>query len=162
MRVQDVILNEGVATLLLGVSSRGESSKTGRDQGVVLDEPHSFQILQQRCAGKRPHEKVFQRLTALNYGKWWRWAAQQACGDSSGAGPPHSARHSGTSRDLTTGNRALEAILKRGRWKALTSVHRYAKPHAYYACLSRLSESEKLRGDTLLRQRAQRSVMAAT
>ena len=33
-----------VATLLLGAGSRGESTKTGRDQGVVLDEPLSYDI----------------------------------------------------------------------------------------------------------------------
>ena len=54
LQVRDVMLCNGVATLMLGVSSRGESAKTGRDQGVVLDEPTSFEILSRRCKGKAP------------------------------------------------------------------------------------------------------------
>ena len=81
---------------------------------------------------------VFDKLSPLTYSKWWRWAAKKACGDTSGAGKPHSARHTGPSRDLTEGYRTLESIMKRGRWKALSSINRYAKPHAYYACLATL------------------------
>ena len=162
LRVQDVILHRGTATLLLGVSSRGESAKTGRDQGVVLDEPFSYEILHRRCSNLNQGDKVFPRLSALTYTKWWRWAAKQACGDSNGAGKPHSARHSGPSKDLTTGYRSLEAIMKRGRWKALTSIHRYAKPHAYYACLAKLSPEERARGDAILEGRAPRPDVAAT
>ena len=161
LQVRDVILDKGVATLLLGVGSRGESSKTGRDQGVVLDEPLSFSILQRRCQDKKPSAKVFPRLTPLSYNKWWKWAAQQACGDKHGAGNPHSARHSGPSRDLTTGYRSLEMIMKRGRWKALTSIHRYAKPHAWYACISQLGPRERARGDEILDRRPARSATAA-
>ena len=162
LQVQDVAFSEGVATLLLGVASRGESSKTGRNQGVVLDEPLSFSRLQSRCEGKQMTDKVFPRLSAPIYSKWWRWAARKACGDPNGAGAPHSARHSGPSRDLTTGYRSLESILKRGRWKALSSVGRYAKLHSYYAYLARLGPDERLRGDRLLEQRAPRAQMAMT
>ena len=162
LQVQDVVFSDGVATLLLGVASRGESAKTGRNQGVVLDEPLSFSRLQSRCAGKQMTDKVFPRLSAPIYSKWWRWAARKACGDPNGAGPPHSARHSGPSRDLTTGYRSLESILKRGRWKALSSVSRYAKPHSYYACLARLGPDERLRGDRILEQRAPRAPIAMT
>ena len=162
LRVGDCLFSGDVVTLMLGVASRGESSKTGRNQGVVLDSPLSCSLLWKRCQGRKPSEKVFPRLTALTYSKWWRWAAKAVCGDSNGAGAPHSARHSGPSRDLTTGYRSLEQIMKRGRWKALTSVHRYAKPHAYYACLSKLSDEEREKGDALLRSRPARPKVAAT
>ena len=96
------------------------------------------------------------------HGRGERWAARQACGDSKGAGPPHSARHSGPSRDLTTGYRSLESILKRGRWKALSSVHRYAKPHAYYACVARVGPEEATRGDSIIAGRPARPASAGT
>ena len=162
LRVGDVIFNCGVVTLLLGVGARGESTKTGRNQGVVLDEPLSYTLLKKRCKNRKPHEKVFDRLTPLNYSQWWKWAARKACGSSSGAGKPHSARHTGPSRDLTLGYRSMETIMKRGRWKALTSIHRYAKPHAWYACLADLSAEERARGDAILAARAPRPAVART
>ena len=33
-------------------------------------------------------------------------------------GPPHTARHTGASRDLAGGRRSFDEIKRRGRWKA--------------------------------------------
>ena len=42
---------------------------------------------------------------------------------------PHSIRHSLPSEDAGTGNRKLDAIQRRGRWRMPASVRRYAKDH---------------------------------
>eukprot|EP00972_Heterocapsa_arctica_P071514 10565376-Heterocapsa_arctica.AAC.1 len=59
--------------LKFGASHRGESSKTGRDQGVRVDWPHTRRLLRQRCSGKKPDQKVFQ-ISAATYRKWWHRA----------------------------------------------------------------------------------------
>ena len=41
LRARDVVCDERDVTLLFGRSSRGERSKTGRDQGVSLDGPYT-------------------------------------------------------------------------------------------------------------------------
>ena len=58
LRVQDVVFSDNTVALLLGRSSRGESCKTGRDQGVVMDELHSLTFSRGRCRGSPP-EGVF-------------------------------------------------------------------------------------------------------
>ena len=162
LRVEDVIINEEteVSTILLGRSSRGETCKGGRDQGAVMDNPWSTQILKRRCKGKTGKVKVF-TITAHRYRKLWQWAAKQVTGDPHAAGTPHSARHTGASRDLTEGYRNLEEVMKRGRWKALNSVHRYAKPHAWYAAQAQLSPDERTRGREILAARPLREASPA-
>ncbi len=155
LRVRDLVFSGSTVALLLGRSEKGESFKTGRDQGVVMDEPISFQILQDRVKGKSPNDKVF-GISGARYRYWWHWAAKAVTGSSAGAGPPHSARHTGASRDLSEGYRTLEEVMKRGRWKSLQSVHRYAKPHIWYAAIAALSPEEKARGDSLLASRSPR------
>ena len=78
-------------------------------------------------------------------------------GDKNFAGPPHSARHTGASRDLSEGYRSLEDVMKRGRWQALASVHRYAKPHMWFAAIAKLPPEVKEKGDQLLAMRAPRA-----
>jgi integrase len=155
LRVLDVILTDDTATLLLGQGDRGESCKSGRDQGVVMDEPNSADILRRLIANKDKDELVF-ALTADEYRRFWKRAAKEVLGDSNAAGPPHSARHTGASRDLTEGYRTMEQVMKRGRWKALNSVHRYAKSHAWYAALASQPSGVREQGDLLLSARAPR------
>ena len=161
LRVEDVIftsLSPGgteAATLLLGRGKRGERCKSGRDQGVVLDEPYSRDILRRRVNALSPSCKVF-NITADKYRKWWVWASKSVTGDPLAAHSPHAARHTGASRDLTEGYRSLEQVMKRGRWKALNSVHRYAKPHAWYEAKSKQSELVKQQGAAILGSRLSR------
>jgi len=159
LRIQDVVMTNDTAALLLGQSQRGEGCKSGRDQGVVMDEPHSVDVLRRLTAGRDNDQKVFE-LTADEYRRFWKKAAKEVLGDSKAAGTPHSARHTGASRDLTEGYRTLEQVMKRGRWKALNSVHRYAKPHAWYAALAALPSEVRDKGDLILEARAPRRVNA--
>eukprot|EP00972_Heterocapsa_arctica_P030067 4432023-Heterocapsa_arctica.AAC.1 len=59
LKVDDVMddLDMDVTILKFGRSDRGESSKTGRNQGVRLDWPWSRRILRERCRGRKPHQK---------------------------------------------------------------------------------------------------------
>ena len=171
LRIEDVVFNTtatGGPTVAayFGRVHRGESCKTGREQGVVFDEPLSYEILERRCTScslsppiKKPSDKVF-RITSTLYRRWWRWAACKVLGPDNKVGPPHSARHTGPSRDLTEQYRSLETVMKRGRWKSLTAVQRYAKPHAWYACIASLPKEVLDRGNALLALRSPRPTKA--
>lgn len=139
-----------------GRASRGESSKTGREQGVVFDEPHSVQILRRRIAGKKPDDRVFS-ISADVYRKWWR-ATSRAVGVD--VGPPHTARHTGASRDLATNYRTFDQVQRRGRWKAADSVQRYARPHEWATVCAAVPEDVRLRGTVLLAARPPRPSQA--
>jgi len=175
LRVEDVLLQDNaegtrVATLLLGRGERGERCKSGRDQGVVMDEPYSAEILEKRvreaeakCFGpkvgardRRAKARIF-TIKADAYRRLWKIAALAVTGNKEGAGVPHSARHTGATRDMTLGYRTVEQVMKRGRWKALSSVNRYAKPHAWYQAMSKQSDEVLERGALLLAARAPRA-----
>jgi hypothetical protein len=143
-----------VTMLRFGASHRGESSKTGRDQGVRVDWPHTRCILRRRCSGKKPDQKVFQ-LSAAAYRKWWHRAGDAVLGPTI-AGPPHSARHTGASRDLAEQYRSFNQIQRRGRWKTASSVQRYAKTHAFMESVLRIPQAVRNKGDDILASRPPR------
>ena len=151
LRVEDVVDFGPEVVLRLGRSSRGESVKTGRDQAVRLDWPHSTAIVRRRCRGKRPQERVFP-ISAEAYSHWWAWAGER-CGTSL---PPHSARHTGAARDLAEGYRSLAQVKRRGRWLADKSVDRYAKTGDWVAACAAQGAAVLARGRALLAQRAAR------
>ena len=142
--------NDVRACCLFGRAGRGESSKTGRNQGVVLDEPHSLQILQKRCEGLCPKDKVF-NISREAARKWWLTAAKAVGGN---IGPVHSCRHTGPSYDIVHQYRTLDQVMKRGKWKAISSVHRYAKPHTYTAAAAQQTDAVRERGAKILQARA--------
>jgi integrase len=144
---------------LLGRGKRGERCKSGRDQGVVLDEPYCRDMLRRRICNLPDDAKIF-NITADKYRRWWTWASEKVLGDGAAAGTPHSARHTGASRDLTEGYRSLEQVMKRGRWKALNSVHRYAKPHAWYEAKARVPDKVRRAGEKILASRPSRPQVA--
>ena len=148
MREQDwtQLLGEDVATehletgfcntaLLFGRKHRGESVKTGQEQGVKIESPFLALLLARRAEQVGKKKRIFE-LTAEAYRRQWRRAA-----DSLGMSwmpPPHSLRHTGPSEDATTGRRTLEDIRRRGRWTQPKSVQRYSKPHALIVHKARL------------------------
>ena len=157
--VEDCIGDNGAFGLMFGRARRGDSSKTGRDQGVVLDEPWSGLIIQKRTAGRKPKERAF-GISADSYRLWWDRAAEAAGGGRAQIGPPHTARHTGPSCDLSTSYRTLDSIMKRGRWKAVNSVHRYAKPHAWLAACQRQDPELRAKGAAILARRGLRPSVA--
>jgi len=157
MMVEDVIwaADKRSCAVLLGRSRRGDSSKAGRDQGVTIDDPWCISILLRRCEGKPPHTRVFP-ISAATYAQLYKKAAAAVFGKSEAIGPPHSARHTGASRDLAEGYRTFEQVQRRGRWKAADSVQRYAKVHAWFECQARQPVQVREKGARILAQRPPR------
>lgn len=151
LRVEDCVFFEGEVVLRLGRSDRGESVKTGRDQTVRLDFPHSAAIVRARCKGRPSSARVFD-ITSEEYNRWWSWAASR-CGVHR---PPHSVRHTGAARDLATGYRTQEQVKRRGRWLADKSVARYARTGDWVAACAAQGAAIVQRGRQLLAQRAPR------
>ena len=144
--------NDTTTCLQFGRSSRGESSKTGRNQGVILDEAHSTRVLQRLCEGKGPKDKIFP-ISTETVRKWWSAACRAVAGDHHSIGPVHSCRHTGPSFDMIHGFRNLDEVMKTGRWKTINSVHRYAKSHTYLAAVAKQSDEVRTRGEAILAAR---------
>ena len=163
LRADDVLLVDGGSEVILffGRSVKGDRSKTGRDQGVTLDEPYVRQILCKRVAAaqQRKDKRVFP-IAASGYRHWWRKATEAVLGTGQG-GPPHSARHTGASRDLAEGYRTFEQVQRRGRWKVPGSVQRYAKTHVWRAVSHQLPDDIRARGADILSLRPHRSPHAS-
>ena len=148
LRAEDIAESNGEVALRLGVPERGESAKTGRHQGVVVDRPHVARLLLDRKSKCLPHEKVFKSNQDRYRQKLHD--AEKRLGFT--IGPAHSVRHSGPSHDCLTGYRSLSQVQTRGRWKSEKSVLRYAKPHTLIAVRARFSAETLAAGQQLLNQ----------
>ena len=126
--------------------------KTGRNQGVRLDFPHSRAIVRQLAHGRDPKEKLF-KVTPESFYRWWKWG----CAQVGLRRPPHSCRHTGASRDAATGYRSLRQIQRRGRWLVERSVQRYAKSHEWIAALAKCPKDIREEGDQILAARGDRA-----
>ena len=139
--------------LFFGASLRGESAKTGRNQGVRLDYPHSVERLRSRLrTASSPSDRVFP-IKLEQYRKWWDWAAARAGVSES----PHSCRHTGASHDLASGYRTQQQVMRRGRWLADKSIARYAQTHKWVAAIARQNKAVRARGAAILRGRRPRA-----
>ena len=127
IRTQDVADGDAGMAITLGVAERGEATKTGVRQGVRPDRPGVEALLRARLASLPPGSRVFP-LSKERFRSWWRRACSALDVD---VGPPHSLRHTGPSFDLFSNYRSLDQLRTRGRWRAKTSVLRYAKTHVY-------------------------------
>ena len=102
-----------VVALLFGRRHRGESVKTGQEQGVKLESPLLSRLLAERVADLPSRERVFQ-TNPDRFRREWRRAAEVL--DVPWFLPPHCLRHTGPSEDASSGQKALEDIRRRGRW----------------------------------------------
>ena len=152
LRREDVVDDGVEVALFFGRAHRGESAKTGRNQGVRLDFPHSMDLVRQRVKLAASATTKLFPISSATYQKWWRLAAQQA----GTTAPPHSCRHTGPSRDLATGYRNMLQVQRRGRWAAEKSVRRYAKTHAWIAVTKAQPPHVCSRGGELLGMRSSR------
>ena len=129
--------------LLLGSGARGLATKTGSDQGVVLDDA----FLRAWTAGIREITAATAALVPMAQvefrRKWWQ--ALAALGLEA-MGPPHSLRHSRPSHDVLSGAMSLEEARRRGRWLSLKSVQRYTKGHALVAKKCKLTPEQLKQG----------------
>jgi len=156
LRCEDIheVVHQGrrATSLALGVRERGEATKTGPDQGVLIDHDKVAEMLHRRRHKGKPSDKVFlinkARLAML-------WAlALTALGHP--YFPLHTLRHVGPSRDAYEGYRGIPEIGKRGRWNSREGVKRYSKAHKYIAALALLSPEQLRKGRGLLRAWGQR------
>ena len=160
---EDVVFHGSDVVLRLGRSDRGESVKTGRNQGVRIDRQYVKDILQRRVAAlKKRHPNDWQKkkvcpITKARYRTLWERAGR-AVGVN--PGPPHGARHTGASLDAATGYRTMLQIQRRGRWTADRSVLRYARTHDWVLAESQQPAHVRSRGSQLLQGRGSRPEMA--
>jgi hypothetical protein len=122
----DVHYDGKTLAIELGQASRGESVKTGHNQGVLLRRAEVIDIMLalRESAGRN---KIFPITQERLRQSWHRTMRRLGL---SFAGPPHAIRHSGPSEDIARGRACLEEVRRRGRWKGLDSVQRYTKTFA--------------------------------
>ncbi|CAK0848009.1 unnamed protein product, partial [Prorocentrum cordatum] len=134
LQAADIVVDVGeageqIVALRLGVTERGERTKTGVRQGVLIDRRHVSDMLVRRKSERGPSDRVFSCSVDA-----YRRALRRACDDVGVEHfPPRAARHSGPSHDAATGYRTARAIQRRGRWASEKSVLRYMKTHALVA-----------------------------
>ena len=133
--------------LMFGRAHRGESVKTGRDQGVALEDELMIAIFAAIRRSVRDNDKIFTFSQDAFRAAWWASLKRL---NLEWIGPPHCLRHSGPSFDATRGRRSLEDIRRRGRWSQIKSCQRYAKPHALTMHYSRLPQGLKEEGRHLM------------
>lgn len=136
--------------LQFGPRERGESVKTGSDQGCEVDDPLLSRIL---YAVKRkilsagaplfPHTQAFVRKI---------WAQTQETLQLDRVHPLHSLRHTKPSADARSKRRTLEEIRRRGRWNQLKSVQRYSRGHAVTMHLAALPGPARLSAEAAVAQ----------
>ena len=132
----DISYHKRTMALVFGVSSRGESVKTGHNQGVLVRRAVVADILLalKKDAGAN---KIFP-ITQEELRRVWHRVLRRL--GLPFAGPPHSLRHSGPSEDLAQKRSTLENVRRRGRWKTLDSVQRYTKTFALTRFRARIPE----------------------
>ncbi|CAK0885370.1 unnamed protein product [Prorocentrum cordatum] len=151
LRAADVVIDvdpagEQVVAPRLVVPERGERTKTGMRQGVLIDRAHVADMLVRRKAERAPADGVF-ACSVDAYRRALRWACDDVGVERF---PPHVARHSGPSHDAATGYRTVWAIQRRGRWASEKSVLRYMKTHALVAARAALPSDVIERGARLM------------
>ena len=148
LRAEDVMTDwrdGGICStaLLFGRRHRGESVKTGQEQGVQLESPLLRRLMAERARLLNPDDKMFDTNPDV-FRRHWRAAASSL--DMPWFPPPHCLRHTGPSEDAASGRKTLEDIRRRGRWTQPKSVQRYSKPHALTIHKSRLDSNTKAHG----------------
>ena len=136
-----VIHGSGVpdAAIMLGVGSRGMSTKKGSDHGVVFEDTLLRLWLAELKTDLHPHAALFP-MSQVQYRRIW-YHALDGC-NLKGMGNPHRLRHSGPSRDVFLNRRTLEEVRRRGRWASVKSVQRYTKTHVLLEKSAELNQQQ--------------------
>jgi hypothetical protein len=142
---RDVHLFRTQAAVSLGVVGRGETTKGGPRQGVVVDFPSTAEILRKRKAMIEEGERVFPG-GGRRFGDDLRAAVTKRGFKKR---PAHAVRHTLPSFDGFTKFREQREIQKRGRWSAPASTHRYSKDHVYLEHLAMLDDETVKEGEAL-------------
>lgn len=148
IRKEDVADDGQNMSILFGRRERGESSKTGVQQGVIVENPWVVEALRIWLLSVGDGEKVFQ-FTDVHLRAAWN-AAQVALGLE--LGPVHNLRHCGPAEDAELHvkkpgqGKTLEEIRRRGRWKNMDSVARYSKDYLLAFQRARIPQAVMERG----------------
>ncbi|CAK0850701.1 unnamed protein product [Prorocentrum cordatum] len=145
LRAADIVIDvdaEGkqVVAINLGVAERGERTKTGMRQGVLIDRQHVAEMLVQRKMERALSDRVFNCSVDA-----YRRALRRACDDIGVA--------SFLRMQLGTLDQAT-----RGRWASEKNVLRYMKTHALVASRAALPPEVLERGAELLKKKLARAV----
>ena len=132
---------------MFGRRHRGESVKTGQEQGIDIDDKVLAVLLWHFCETLKPSQLVF-NVTDAEYRHTWHMSQKRL--GLEWVGPPHCLRHTKPSEDSAQKIRTIDEILKRGRWTQVKSMARYSKPHALTIHLSRLPEKVRQAGDNYI------------
>ena len=152
------VLDDGTAVaFLLGDGDRGLRTKTGRFQGVILDSAALTDTwrAKQQDKGGRPDERVF-NFHMQHFKKVWDYANKFSNLDW--IGTPHALRHAGAARDVEQNTRSLEAVRRRGRWRAADSVARYTKTWLLIQARARAPPDLFAQGKNLVSERGARHI----
>ena len=158
MRRGDLSRDGDEFAISLGRRHRGDSTKTGTDQGVIVDRIWLGELL----AGweQRVHNgDLLWTIDPGLYRKQWVEAKDEA--GLGWLGPAHSVRHSGPALQAYLNQRSLESIRRRGRWTSLGSVQRYTKTHKLVEARSRLSHDQRAEGDSFFKNPVQALLTAS-
>jgi hypothetical protein len=138
--------NDGSVSLELGVLDRGESTKSGTSQGVVVREDHLkhfFRVCKEVLASG---SRVFP-FPQARYRKVVHEAVGEAgCGMDAAEVTPHVFRGSGAVFLLYVLDWPIPKVVDRGRWGSVRSMAPYAKKHLFVRNESRLDDPARDRG----------------
>ena len=137
---------DGAVAIRLGILARGEQTKTGPNQGVVVATEHVRALLRRRKAA-RPKGTALWPLKPQAFYSAWRAACESlGLADT----PPHSLRHGAAAEAIQRGGfteGAVRATQLRGRWQSTKSLKRYAKPHLLVSALAALPDATRALGE---------------
>lgn len=110
------------------IEGKGQPSKTGEmDEGITLDHPYLewmkvvFQHIKQKRPVGSPMIPHTMRQLSVMFAK-----AVDGCGfQDHGIQCSYQVRHGSASTDMLQRQRSMEELMKRGRWRTLTSLRRY-------------------------------------
>ena len=132
---------------MFGRRHRGESVKTGQEQGVDIDDECLAMLIHEYCKDLADSDKLYD-ISEVEYRHAWDSAQRRL--KLQWVGPPHTLRHTKPSEDSANGTRSVDEIQKRGRWTQAKSMQRYSKPHALTIHLSRLPGNIREIGDDVM------------
>lgn len=142
LRADDVADDDTNIALNFAPRARGERVKTGSDQGAVIDDPLLTILLRAFQLGVGAGQPFF-TIGSTHVEKAWAQALQAQGVDWK---PLHCLRHNRPPEEASTNSRPLEGIRRRGRWKQMKSVQRYAKRHALTTVRSQCPKEALARG----------------
>jgi hypothetical protein len=143
----DVSTDRRSTAIVFGVSSRGESSKGGCNQGVVIARGFLAEAMAALASVVDPSSAIFPMTTRKFRLSWQElWKTEGVTSTRSN----HELRHTGASEDIARGRRDREGVRRRGRWKAVSSCDRYTKSHLLVTARQEFGEKVVQRGAAVM------------